>query len=377
MIGFGLNQTTQVFKACWIHPDLGKDGVEGTLSLDLRSVRFHSGSLRLEIPLEQVVLKLDRHGNRICFYDSDRPESGVQTADQSVLEHPIFTRSNSLRSQLSAIMSRRELVSRLRMVLYFAAGCVLLGCLASWATGAMVRVLADRVPLEWERKFGDAQIEKMRIKGLLVDNSNEVAQLTALAAPLMRVVPLGKTRVQFHIAENPVPNAFAIPGAHVVVNSGLLGMAEKPEEVLGVIAHELAHVTQKHHARQVISAAGPVLIFGVFMHTRENLVNVLSAGAGVMVFEGFSQDVEQEADDVGWKYLVAARIDPQGMTDMFRKLQVYEMMQETVKLPQAFNSHPRFEKRITRLQARGKNLRPKSGFLEFTNSMSILGPRPG
>jgi predicted Zn-dependent protease len=106
-------------------------------------------------------------------------------------------------------------------------------------------------------------------------------------------------------------------------------------------------------------------------------VNLLSAGAGVMVFEGFSQDMEQEADDVGWKYLVAARIDPQGMTDMFRKLQVYEMMQETVKLPQAFNSHPRFEKRITRLQARGKNLRPKSGFLEFTNSMSILGPRPG
>lgn len=359
----------QGFQACLFHPNLGNEAVTGEISLDRRSLRFRSETVVEEIPIDQVVIELARRSDRISFGDSARPELRIFTLDQSILEHRAFTQSSQIRDQLRAIMTRRELVRRLRIVLYFLAGCLLLGWLGSWGTGAMVRSLARRVPPEWEQKFGDAQIEKMQSRGLLLDNSNEVAALSALAAPLVRVVPLGRTPVHFHIASDPVPNAFAIPGAHVIVNTGLLRMADRPEELLGVIAHELAHVTQKHHARQVIAAAGPILIFGVFLHSRHGLVNVLSAGAGVIVFEGFSQEFEQEADDVGWKYLVAANIDPQGMIGLFRKLQVHKAMAGEDILPQAFSSHPALDKRIARLEAKWKRLARKSNFIRLTNAI--------
>src|SRR5260370_31387626 len=96
------------------------------------------------------------------------------------------------------------------------------------------------------------------------------------------------------------------------------------DELVGVIAHESAHITQNNHARKIISAAGPVLIFGVFLHSRSGLLNLLGEGSGFMLVQGFSQEYETEADEIGWKYLTAANIDPRGMVGVFRKLKTYE-----------------------------------------------------
>ena len=230
----------------------------------------------------------------------------------------------------------------------------------------MVRSLVAKVPADWEQEFGDAQIAELRGEKKLVDDSNRVAQLAALAAPLMRVVPAGKTGFKFYISKSEVPNAFALPGGHVVVSTGLIEMADRPEEVLGVIAHELAHVTQKHHARKIISAAGPIMIFGVFLHSRNGAANILTEGSGLMVFQGFSQEYETEADDTGWNYMVAANIDPRGMISMFKKLKAYQAKEEMDHtIPQAFSSHPALDRRILRLEKKWKKLPRQSGFLEL------------
>jgi Zn-dependent protease with chaperone function len=372
-----LNQTNQAFEACLFHPNVGNEVVNGKIFLDRRSLRFHSDVITEEIPLERVRVEMDKDGERVYFYDSDRPELRIFTLDASVLECRSIMQSNHLREQISSILSRREIWRRLRITLYFFVGCSMLAWFASWGTSVMVRSLAARVSPEYERKFGDAQIEKFRDEMSLVDDSNQLAQLTALAAPLMRVVPTGKTGVKFYIMADPTPNAFALPGGYVVVNTGLLRMSDRPEEVLGVLAHEMAHVTQKHHFRHVISAAGPLLIFGVFLHSRDQLLNVLSAGSGVMVYQGFSQEYEKEADDVGWSYLVAANIDPRGMISMFRKLKVLEAEEDRVAalLPQAFRSHPALDKRIARLETKWTKLPRKTEFIQLTNQIPRFDPR--
>src|ERR1019366_1791783 len=96
--------------------------------------------------------------------------------------------------------------------------------------------------------------------GTLLEDSNEVAQLTDLAAPLVQALPAGQRDLKFYISDDPEPNAFALPGGHVVVNTGLLQMADQPEELLGVLAHELAHQTKRHAMRRNIAAAGPLVI---------------------------------------------------------------------------------------------------------------------
>src|SRR5439155_11851858 len=135
-------------------------------------------------------------------------------------------------------------------------------------------------------------------------------------------VPPGN-EFNFYLMNDKLPNAFALPGGHIVVTSGLLELADNTE-LVGVIAHESAHVTRKHHARKIISAAGPFLMFGIFLHSGSGLGNLLSEGSGLMVRQGFSQEYESEADRVGWQYLVAAKIDPRGMISMFRKFKAEE-----------------------------------------------------
>ena len=79
--------------------------------------------------------------------------------------------------------------------------------------------------------------------------------------------------------------------------------------------------------------------------------------------QGFSQEYELEADAVGWESLVAAHIDPRGMTEMLIKLKGVQHRMGADAQFHAFSSHPATEKRIQRLEAKWKKLKDKSGFI--------------
>ena len=151
-------------------------------------------------------------------------------------------------------------------------------------------------------------------------------------------------------------------------------MADRPEELLGVIAHEVAHVTQKHGIRKAIASAGPFLIFRVFLGgNSRGLAGVVGGASDLLIRQSFSQAYETEADDLGWRTLVAAKIDPRGMTTMFEKLQAHERQQRTGHgVPQAFASHPALEKRIARLEAKWRKQPEKTGFLDLTSAQPAL-----
>jgi predicted Zn-dependent protease len=233
------------------------------------------------------------------------------------------------------------------------------------ALSLAVSMLVNRVPAEWEQKFGRQQIEELRREHSLVNDPERVAQLTALAEPLMSAVPELKARPKFYIVKSEDPNAFAMPGGYVVVNTALIQMVDRPEELLGVLAHEIAHVTQKHVERHLISAAGPVMIIGVLLSGKTGVGSLLGAGSALVIMQGFSQEYETEADDKGWQYLVKAHIDPRGMISTFHKFEVMEAAKTghaRDDVPQAFQSHPALEKRIARLESKEKRLKRNADF---------------
>ena len=85
-----------------------------------------------------------------------------------------------------------------------------------------------------------------------------------------------------------------------------------------------------------------------------------------MLTQGFSQEYESEADEVGWNYLVAANLDPRGMIGIFKKFKTNEEKEKKADtVPQAFQSHPALQRRIARLEAKWKKLSRKSGFEEL------------
>jgi Zn-dependent protease with chaperone function len=357
-----LNPAAHSFEACLFHPDYGSEPVSGRIQVGRMQLHFQSEAVSVDIPVAALEVEFENTGKGVFFSDASRPEVRIFAWDQSVLRHPAI-RSHP---QVASVLGRRDLTRAIRLTVCFAAGCVLVVWLGSLAMSAMARAIVARIPVQWEQKIGAQEIEKLRNGGRLLDDSNDVAQLTALAAPLIQALPAGRRDLKFYISDDPQPNAFALPGGHVVVNTGLLQLADQPEELLGVLAHELAHQTQRHVMRRKLAAAGPLVIFGLFLHGGSGLGNLLTMGSGLMVYQGFSQDYETEADDTGWNYLVAANIDPRGMIRAFQKLEAAEGKWGLHALmPQAFQSHPATQKRIARLEKKWKKLARKSDFLNL------------
>ncbi len=368
-----MSKPHQKFEARAFHPELGNENLEGTILFTSLALRFESSAAILEIPLRRLAVEIEQPGNeRILFSDPQQPGLQISTLDPSILELRSVPQLTVLWHQLNARLTRRELSRRMKLVLGFFAVCGLLLWLGMLATGAMVRSVVGKVSPEFEKQYGDAIWQELKLKMQFADDTNQSAPLAAMAAPLLRALPANRTQWQFHVVTNEYPNAFALPGGHIIIFTGLLRLAERPEEVVGTIAHEVAHVTQKHEFRQKVASAGPFLVFEVFLNGRGGALGALAGGSALLVNQSFSQEYEKEADEAGWRYLVAANIDPRGMIEMFRKLQGYEAKQKTVDLlPQAFQSHPGLEKRIGRLAAKWKKLPRKSGFIELDRGEAL------
>ena len=362
----GLNEINQGYEAKLFHLDFGNEVVNGRIFLDRWKLRFQSDSVSEEIPMEAIEVHFEEGTDRICFNDPSRPDLKIFTSDERVLKHPSLRQAEQARTEITSVLGKRELSRALRLIAYFVVGCIVLTWVASISVSFMVRAIAARVPMEWEKKFGEEQIAELREEGRLIDDTNLIAQLTEVAQPLIKVLPANRRDLKFYILNDDDPNAFALPGEHVVVHSGLLRMVDTQEELLGVLAHELAHETQRHIIRKRIAAEGSLAVFGVFVRGRQATGGLLGMGSGFLVNQGFSQRYEAEADAVGWSYLVAANIDPRGMISMFKKLEGDEDGTGLSHfIPQSLSDHPAMSKRIATLEKKWQKLDRKSGFLEL------------
>ena len=362
-----MNNAPTGFEAHAFNPDLGSGVVTGQLTFDSWNLHFRSDELTLRIPLPRLRVNLgEGEDERVYFSDPSQPGWKMYTLDQSVLGARALANTNQVREQLSNIVTRREVSKRLKVTLWCLAVFAVVAWLGWIASGFMARSLVANIPQEWEDEIGGEVLKEMQAEMVFVEDPNRVAELAALAAPLTQRVGGTNQQFTFHIVEDDEPNAYALPGGHIIVYTGMLDLVDRPEELLGVIAHEVAHVTQKHGFRKAMSAAGPFLIFGVFLRGGNGMLNVLSDNSGLLIQQSFSQEYETEADNVGWQYLVDANIDPRGMTDLFLKLKGYEMSRKLTHVtPQAFDSHPALDKRLARLDAKWKKLSRKTGFLEL------------
>jgi predicted Zn-dependent protease len=202
------------------------------------------------------------------------------------------------------------------------------------------------------------------------DDPRLKAKLDQAVAPLVRSLTTNAADYTFYVIDYPRPNALALPGGYVVVTSDLLDFADRPEEIAGVVAHELAHVRLKHGLRKIVSAAGPYVIFKMFSRDGDGLFGVLGNGSQLLIRQSFSQSLELEADSTGWDLLVRAHIDPRGLTDMLRKLEAIHAAtgDESPELP-ALRSHPAMDVRVRRLEEKWERLKDKSGLAD--NSQAV------
>ncbi len=165
----------------------------------------------------------------------------------------------------------------------------------------------------------------------------------------------------FFLIADPRINAFALPGAYIGMNAGLLLAAASESEVAGVMAHEEAHVTQRHAARgqnddQVATIATWAAVIAAIIAGSANpniVIGALSLGQGINYNRqvSYTRSNEFEADRIGIRTLAAAGFDPNGMSTFFAKLEQQTRLYGN-RLPEILLTHPVNSTRIAEAAAR-------------------------
>jgi len=194
------------------------------------------------------------------------------------------------------------------------------------------------------------------------------AYLNEVGQRLVAVGDVRGYRYSFKVVDRPEVNAFALPGGHIYVTRGLLAMANSEAEVAGVLGHEIAHVTQRHIAKQLTRAIGyNILALGIVgltaAHpgTRGQVAAAAATVQGLLatIMTGYTKDLEAEADEVGLRIAVRAGYDPQAVVAFMRAMRTHERL--TGQGYHAFSDHPATNERIVKADTQAAILRAQGG----------------
>lgn len=346
-----------------MHTPSGSRVFSGRLSLANGRLNFVIENGGVDWPLSEIQLRVGGHNDeQVFFTNASQPDWVIYSSDRSILLNPVFSSEPNLRVQAEAARRQtKRFPTALAALLVFVALVITgVGCLVVFKS-ALASMAAVQIPASWEKNLGSAVFEQIKASGQLSNDPELNASIQALAAPLVAIVQQPDLEFQFHVSNDTNINAFAMPGGYVVVNKGLILAADNAEEVIGVLAHEIAHVTQRHSLRNMIESAGLFLLLQAMIGDASGILTLIANNSQMLLRQKFSRDFEREADDVGWNYLVQAQIDPRGLIRFFEKLQNAQSGAAMNQL--AFlSTHPATSERIQRLETKWNTL---AGSKEF------------
>ncbi|MDQ2642058.1 MAG: M48 family metallopeptidase [Pseudomonadota bacterium] len=181
-----------------------------------------------------------------------------------------------------------------------------------WQADRIAGAIAQRIPVVREEQLGRQAFARMRGSLKLQEQGEPLRLVRGLGERLTRE---SRFRYEFHVAEDPAINAFALPGGIVVVHTGLIEATRSADELAGVLAHEVQHVELRHGLKGMLKQLG---LRGFWAALTGDVAGTLAGEAAAHLTSlRFSRAAELQADAGGFDALVANGIDPQGMVDFF------------------------------------------------------------
>ncbi|ESK55294.1 M48 family metalloprotease [Acinetobacter tjernbergiae] len=167
------------------------------------------------------------------------------------------------------------------------------------------------------------------------------------------------------IVKDPQINAFAVPGGLFALNTGLIASAKNLDEIAGVMAHEIAHVAQRHYSRsqeafkgQGLLALAGILVGAAIASTADGDVGsavMLGTQAALMDKQlSYSRNQEREADRIGMQFMYSAGYNPQSMADYFETM--HRATSRISFLPDFWLTHPLTTERMSEARLRANQL---------------------
>jgi len=200
-----------------------------------------------------------------------------------------------------------------------------------------------------EQDLGAAVLQELRDRGMIIEDVQLDEYLASVGQSLATYGERHGNPYRFYWLQNPTINAFATPGSFIGVNSGLLLATQTEDELAGVLAHEIAHVSQSHVVSGMVNAQrlslpmmaallASMAVAAVDARVGQAAVAITQA-AGIQQQINFTRAHEQEADRIGAQILSKAGYDPNGMADFFTRLDRLPGGLEA-QIPEFLRTHP-------------------------------------
>ncbi|MBL7840499.1 MAG: M48 family metallopeptidase [Cyclobacteriaceae bacterium] len=203
--------------------------------------------------------------------------------------------------------------------------------------------LSYEVSMEQEEELGNLFKDLIWDKYPTVKENYADTALQQIAKRLVNALDSTQYRYQFTIIKSKEINAFTIPGGNIYVFSGLLELAETPEEVAAVLAHEIGHAEKRHVVTRLINEMSLSAVIAVLSGGDPS---VLTQMLQSVISNRFSRENEDEADKFALQLLEDAHISPKSMAKFFQKLNDKNLdYNEDLEF---MMTHPHSNKRIDR-----------------------------
>jgi len=254
---------------------------------------------------------------------------------------------------------------------------------------------SDSFSLDDERKLGDQIMRQIRPDPAVIDDPVLYEYLLTIwdrlhAAALKRgnisAEQEQKLAWEPFLVNDASFNAFALPGGFMGVNLGLIAQAGSRDEMASVIGHEMSHISQRHIARSMVAnshqsmVTTAAMLLGLIFAARSRNADVPMAvvtGGQAAIATGqltFSRQMETEADTFGQDLMTDAGFAPNGMADMFGRLETVSRLNDSNQYPW-LRSHPLTIERISAARLRAREGLPQDPAQTHLTEHSLMRAR--
>lgn len=297
------------------------------LKAEPRDVQVSEGSasLRIENPAESFLFEWKYTDVRII----EKPEHERPL----LISHAIKKESRIVVNDTSlydVLIKRIPKGNAPRIVISTASGSLIL-----WAIPAMLIMVAiygampsltvfvaENFPRTWEKSLGEYAIEALTGNTKACENAQGVAALNKLVSVLAASAE-NRPQVTARVIAMKQVNAFAAPGGQIVIFSKLIDMTENPDELSGVIAHEIGHIVKHHPTQMLIRSLGFEMLIKILFGGAGDTATAASLANGVYQLH-YGQNFEREADQIATQILYDSGVDNHGFINFFIRLEAGE-----------------------------------------------------
>jgi len=296
--------------------------------------------LNWDLSLIKIISK-DKQDQTIILTNSTYPDSRLILKDNEFLKIKELLSKKVLSSQASD--------TSIPFVLGLVITAFLFVFISVYTLNILTPVIAKNFPKSWEESLGEYAVNSL-IEGskTCTTNPGDEALLKILSS--LKNDDLQASEVSIKVVESQQSNAFAAPNKQVIIYSGLIDEAQSPEELAGVVAHELAHVIKKHSTEAFIRQVGASTMISLMLGSSD-----ITASLGALGFSlidlSYSREKETEADRIALILLKKNNIDPIGFKDFLERMShsnedsIYSYM----------STHPQAKDRISLIQSDDKS----------------------